>query len=76
MLHGLYMLTFDDDKKIDSYEEIEAESDLPDSADERDVYYFGDSPKEGVMAVSYTHLDVYKRQLPMVLHEALRFPAP
>ena len=32
MLHGLYMLTFDDDKKIDSYEEIEAESDLPDSA--------------------------------------------
>ena len=58
MLHGLYMLTFDDDKKIDSYEEIEAESDLPDSADERDVYYFGDSPKEGVMATGKTTIDI------------------
>ena len=56
--HGLYMLTFDDDKKIDSYEEIEAESDLPDSADERDVYYFGDSPKEGVMATGKTTIDI------------------
>ena len=58
MLHGLYMLTFDDNKKIETYEEIESESDLPDTDDERDVYYFGDSPKEGVMATGKTTIDI------------------
>ena len=58
MLHGLYMLTFDDNKKIETYEEIESESDLPDTDNERDVYYFGDSPKEGVMATGKTTIDI------------------
>lgn len=48
MLHGLYKLTFDG-KKISSWEEIEEESDLPEADDDVFVYYFGDSPKEGVM---------------------------
>lgn len=48
MLHGLYKLTFKG-SQIDTYEEIEAESDLPDEDEDCLVYYFGDSPKEGAM---------------------------
>lgn len=48
MLHGLYKLKVQD-KKILSYEKIEDESQLPLEGDTQKVYYFGDTPKEGVM---------------------------
>lgn len=48
MLYGLYKLEVKD-KEILSYEQIESESDFPSPDDPREVYYFGDSPKEGVM---------------------------
>ena len=47
MLHGLYMLTFDDNKKIETYEEIESESDLPDTDDERRLL-LRDSPRKAL----------------------------
>ncbi|MDO5417537.1 MAG: cell wall-binding protein [Lachnospiraceae bacterium] len=50
MLEGLYAITFDEDKKIDSYEKIESIEDMPGEDDERDLYYFGNTPKDGVMA--------------------------
>lgn len=58
MLFGLYKLTFDDDRKIETYEEIETEHDLPDKEDSCEVYYFGDSPKEGVMATGKTTVNL------------------
>lgn len=48
MLFGLYKLEVED-RKILSYEEIESESDFPSPDDARAVYYFGTSPKDGVM---------------------------
>ncbi len=48
MLLGLYKLVFDGSEII-SAEEIESESDMPDFDDEADVYYFGTSPKDGVL---------------------------
>ncbi len=50
MLEGLYILTFDGNNKIDTYEKIEDISDLPGEEDDRKVYYFGNEPKDGVMA--------------------------
>ncbi len=50
MLEGLYILTFDGNHKIDTYEKIEDISDLPGEGDDRKVYYFGSDPKDGVMA--------------------------
>lgn len=50
MLEGLYALTFDEDNNIVDYEEIKELSDLPGEEEEVEVYYFGNSPKDGVMA--------------------------
>lgn len=50
MLEGLYALTLDANKKITSYREIEDISDMPDEDDDAAVYYFGNTPKDGVMA--------------------------
>lgn len=50
MLEGLYALTFDENKKIASYEKIEDIADMPGEDEEVSVYYFGNSPKDGVMA--------------------------
>lgn len=58
MLHGLYKLTFDDQHNIASYDEIETEDDLPGKDDNCLVYYFGDTPKEGVMATGRTTIDL------------------
>lgn len=57
MLSGLYKLSMDD-REIVSYEEIETENDLPEEGDGWDVYYFGDSPKEGVMKTGKTTIDI------------------
>lgn len=57
MLHGLYKMSVND-KEIQSYEKIETESDLPEEDDGCEVYYFGDSPKEGVMATGKATLEV------------------
>lgn len=59
MLHGLYKLTFDQNRRITSYDEIETADDLPDQAENCMVYYFGNSTKEGAMASGKTtiHLD-------------------
>lgn len=58
MLHGLYKLTFDSSRNIDSYVEIETEDEFPDADDTASVYYFGNSPKEGVMATGKTTIDL------------------
>lgn len=58
MLHGLYKLTFDEDRKIETYDEIETESDLPAADEAVEVYYFGNTPKEGVMATGKTTIDI------------------
>ncbi len=58
MLHGLYKLTFDSDRKLESYDKIESESDFPAVDEACDVYYFGDSPKEGVMATGKTTIEI------------------
>lgn len=50
MLEGLYALTFDENKKITSYREIETIDEMPDAEDGCSVYYFGNVPKDGVMA--------------------------
>ncbi len=50
MLEGLYAITFDQDKKIQTYEEIEDISDMPGEDEACSVYYFGNTPKDGVMA--------------------------
>lgn len=57
MLSGLYKLSTDD-REIVSYEKIETEDDLPEEGDAWDVYYFGDSPKEGVMKTGKTTIDL------------------
>lgn len=57
MLHGLYKLSMDD-KDIVSYEKIETENDLPEAGEAWDVYYFGDSPKEGVMETGTVTIDI------------------
>ncbi|MEY8355357.1 cell wall-binding protein [Lachnospiraceae bacterium 54-53] len=58
MLHGLYKLTFDSGKKLDSYEEIETEDDFPAADDTSQVYYFGNSPKEGAMITGKTTIEI------------------
>lgn len=58
MLSGLYKLTFDSNKKLDSYEEIETEADMPTATDAGEVYYFGNSPKEGAMATGKTTIEL------------------
>ncbi|WP_367566910.1 cell wall-binding protein [Lacrimispora sp.] len=58
MLHGLYKLTFEDGRKIASAEEIETEDDLPGVDDAAEVYYFGNSPKEGAMVTGKTTLEI------------------
>ena len=57
MLHGLYKLSVND-RDIQSYEEIESETDLPEEDEAWQVYYFGDTPKEGAMKTGTTRLDV------------------
>lgn len=57
MLHGLYKLTFDG-SRIDTYEKIESESDMPGEGYEGLVYYFGNSPKEGAMAMGNVNIEV------------------
>lgn len=49
MLEGLYALTFDGGK-IDTYRKIENISEMPEAGEECKVYYFGNTPKDGVMA--------------------------
>lgn len=58
MLHGLYKLTFDSSKNLETYEEIESESDFPNAEEDCEVYYFGNSPKEGVMATGKTTIKI------------------
>lgn len=48
MLSGLYKLTFNE-KNIATAEKIETAADMPDADEACDVYYFGNSPKEGVL---------------------------
>ena len=50
MLEGLYALTFDENNRISSYKEIEDIADMPDEDEECFIYYFGNTPKDGVMA--------------------------
>lgn len=50
MLEGLYALTFDQEKKIETYEKIEEIGDMPGEEEACSVYYFGNTPKDGVMA--------------------------
>ena len=50
MLEGLYALTFDEDGNILTYQEIENIDEMPGEDEEVLVYYFGNSPKDGVMA--------------------------
>lgn len=57
MLYGLYKMKVEN-KKILSYEEIESEADFPSSDDADAVYYFGDSPKEGVMQTGQCTVDL------------------
>lgn len=57
MLHGLYKMSMDGND-IQSYEEIESENDLPEEDDAWQVYYFGDSPKEGVMQTGKMTIDI------------------
>lgn len=57
MLHGLYKMKVQD-KKILSYEKIENESQLPSAGDTEKVYYFGDTPKEGVMKTGRCTVDL------------------
>lgn len=57
MLHGLYKMSVNG-SDIQSYEEIESENDLPEADEAWQVYYFGDSPKEGVMKTGKTNLDI------------------
>ncbi len=59
MLHGLYLLDMDEDGGILSYRRIEDEWMMPDEDDAGEVYYFGDSPKEGVMATGKTTVRLY-----------------
>lgn len=58
MLKGLYKLTFDSNRKLETYSEIETESDFPAADDTSGVYYFGTSPKEGAMATGKTTIDI------------------
>lgn len=59
MLHGLYKITFEEDNKtIAEAVEIESEDDLPDENEDVFVYYFGDSPKEGVMKTGTCTLEI------------------
>lgn len=57
MLHGLYKMKVQN-KKILSCEKIENESQLPLVGDGENVYYFGDSPKEGVMKTGRCTVDL------------------
>ena len=57
MLHGLYKMEVDG-KKILSCEKIENESQLPSAGDKEKVYYFGDTPKEGVMKTGRCTIDL------------------
>jgi glucan-binding YG repeat protein len=57
MLHGLYKMSVNN-REIQSYEEIENQSDLPEEGDAWQVYYFGDSPKEGAMKTGNARLEV------------------
>jgi hypothetical protein len=57
MFHGLYKMKVQD-KKILSYEKIENESQLPSAGDTEKVYYFGDTPKEGVMKTGKCTIDL------------------
>ena len=50
MLKGLYALTFDEENHILSYQKISDIDKLPDEDENVAVYYFGNSPKDGVMA--------------------------
>ena len=57
MLHGLYKLTFDG-KEIATAVEIESESDMPKEEEDCEVYYFGDSPKEGVLKTGSATIEI------------------
>ena len=57
MLHGLYKMTVDG-KTILTYTKIESADELPDKDAPEDVYYFGDSPKEGVMETGKTTVEL------------------
>lgn len=57
MLDGLYKMSVND-KEIQSYEEIESESDLPDEDDAWEVYYFGGNSKEGAMKTGKTTIEL------------------
>lgn len=65
MLEGLYALTFDENKKIETYREIEDIEEMPEEGDSESVYYFGNTPKDGVMAA--------KKNVDIVLEEKYTF---
>ncbi|WP_077612207.1 cell wall-binding protein [Clostridium sp. Marseille-P2415] len=58
MLHGIYKMTFDDNKKLESYKKIKTEDDFPEADEACQVYCFGNSPKEGAMATGKTTIDI------------------
>lgn len=57
MLEGLYKLSVDDNEIL-AYEEIESESDLPGEDEAWEVYYFGDTAKEGALKTGKTTLEI------------------
>lgn len=57
MLEGLYKLSVNDDEIV-SYEKIESENDLPEADEAWQVYYFGNSPKDGVMKTGKATIDI------------------
>lgn len=57
MLLGLYKMSVND-REIQSYVKIENENDLLEEADAWQVYYFGNSPKEGAMAAGTVKIEV------------------
>ena len=59
MLHGLYLMDVDDDgAEILSYRKLEDPWALPGADAAGEVYYFGDMPKEGVMATGKTTVEL------------------
>lgn len=57
MLNGLYKLAIVDGK-IETYNKIETEADMPGESDDVEVYYFGTSPKEGAMALGTKTVEI------------------
>lgn len=57
MLYGLYKMSVNN-REIQSYEKIEDKDELPGEGEAWQVYYFGDSPKEGAMKTGTARIEV------------------